>query len=134
MEILAGILSILQIAELAFNLKNHISKKEDADNIAQLFDNIGVLIEAVAQDLSNNNYPHSKCAEMSYLLSQFGTVLEKYSKQDVEKLQSCLQTAVQVERLFGELQTLTEQEKTKNISTLLSASGTFRAAATLAKL
>lgn len=134
MELLAGISCLLQIVNLVFDVKTKFRKDERSDEISVLLKNIGDTINTVAIELEKNLYPHQKCAEMEYYMRNLESAIkDKITDKEFTELQSKINQAVQVERLLGEMQGLSTEQRRYNLSKLYSISGTFIAAGELIK-
>lgn len=133
MEILTTIGSLLSVGESLFSLKDRFTSNKE--NIISWLKELADLVESVAHDLEAGIYPHSKCAQMEfYLLSLYDILKKHLEPQHSKKLFDLIQQAYQVEKLLGELNTLTSKEKEYNISVMLGAAGTFRGLADYLKL
>lgn len=134
MELLSGILSLLQIANLIFDVKSKFRKNDRTEEISALLKNIGDTINTVAMNLEKNLYPHQKCAEMEFYMRHLESAIkDKITDSEFNELQQNINQAVQVERLFGEMQSLSAEQRRYNLSKLYALSGTFIAAAELIK-
>lgn len=131
MEILSTITALCVIAEKAITVVTGLAKFFDKKPISNLLKDIGNLLHIVHEDLKNNVYPHQKCGELHFYLTNFKTVMSKYDKNFAEQLDASLNEAYQVERMFGQLSNCTEEEKALNLSKLEEAAGTFIAAGAL---
>lgn len=132
MEIIATIASLLKITEIVLSIRDKLKKN---DEVSYYLHNIGILIESVAVDLTNNNYPHSKCSQMNYYLDNLKFAVKKHlTEEQYLTLQMQLNEAYNVERMFGEYGTMNEELKQKNLNLLQSISGTFIATSETVKL
>lgn len=134
MELLAGILAFLQVAEIAVKIKNEWMNEstEVKKNLAELYNQIGDLMSEVTDDLQSNIYPHDKCARMAGLLHGFRTALTgKTDEATILRLENILDTASRVEQLLGQLNSCTIENKYQQILALRQAAGTFKAEAML---
>jgi len=129
MPILAGILVFLQIAQIVFSLKDKVLNKDEKSNVSGFLNGIGDLLENVATDLETGVYPHSKCMQMFELLNGLNkdALKGKLPKEEIDKLHDLIEKSYQVEQLFGEYNSLTDEEKTMNLTVLKTAAGTFAA-------
>ena len=137
MEILAVILAFLQVADIAMKVKSAITSdgQENKNKIADLFDEIGNLMSEVADDLTNNIYPHDKCAKMAGLLHKFKTALTgKLDDSDITRLEDVLDRASRVEQLFGDLNRCSPENKHQQLLILRQSAGTFNAEALLLRI
>lgn len=136
MEILTGILCLLQIANMVFNLRGKLEvSKEDKKLLGETIHNIGVLVDSVADDLEKNIYPHSKCYQMELYANEFKAIVKgKVSEQDMDKLVNLLNESLKVERLLGEMNNISLESKDKNIELLHMAASSFKTSAEILQL
>jgi hypothetical protein len=128
MEILTGILCLLQIADITFQIKNKINSQEEKQQVSTLLKSIGDLVESVAVDLEQNVYSHNKCAQMEHFMQNLYSCLkEKMPQEQVDKLVQLMQQSIQVEQLFGQMQQLNNEVKKENINRLRASAGSFTA-------
>jgi len=128
MEILTGIMCLLQISDMIFKLKDKISDREEKQRVGALLKDIGELVDSVATDLEQNVYSHNKCAQMEHHMQNLHSCLKgKMPQKQVDKLVQLMQQSVQVEQLFGQIQQLNEKSKLENINRLRHGAGNFTA-------
>ena len=130
MELLSTITAILVIADKAIELAQQLKFKSDKD-LSQLLKDMGKLLDEVHEELVAGNYPHQKCGQLHLYLENFKYVAVKHKLRLADQLDSVLTEAYQVERMFGQLSTCTEEEKKINLSKLEEAAGMFIAAGVL---
>lgn len=134
-EVLAGVLCFLNIVDTVFKIKDKINTKDDKEGASHFLNKIGDLLDSVADDLEVSIYPHNKCSEMWSYLKGFESIMEsKISVTERVILQNEISQAYQVEKLLGELNQLSPELRQKNIATIKSAAGSFRAASTIIRL
>jgi hypothetical protein len=128
MEILTGVMCLLQVADMIFKLKDKINNQEEKQAVSILLKNIGELVDSVAADLEQNVYSHNKCAQMEYHMQNLCSCLKgKISQEQVDRLVQLMQQSVQVEQLFGQIQQLNKKSKLENINRLRHGAGNFTA-------
>jgi hypothetical protein len=128
MEILTGILCLLQITEILFKVKEKINSQDEKQKVSNLLNGIGDLIDSVAVDLEQNVYSHNKCSQMEHFMHSLHNCLKgKITQEQVDKLVQLMQQSVQVEQLFGQMQQLDDVTKKENINQLRSSAGSFTA-------
>lgn len=126
MEILTGILCLLQITDIILQIKSKITSREEKQDISLLLKNIGDLVESVAEDLEQGIYSHNKCSQMEHFMYSLCNCLKgKIPQKEVDRLVGLMQQSVQVEQLFGQMQQLDEEGKKENINQLRSCAGSF---------
>lgn len=131
MELLSTITAICTIADKAISVVANLAKLFDKKPIATLLKDIGNLLITIHKDLSSDVYPHRHCGELYFFLNNLKEKVTKYDKNFAEQLDNSLHEAYQVERMFGQLSTCTEEEKKLNLSKLEEAAGIFIAAGAL---
>lgn len=135
MEILTGILCLLQIADIALKVKDKIVSREEKQSVSVLLKNIGELVDSVAADLEQNVYSHNKCAQMEHFMHNLYSSLKgKLDHGQVDQLAQLMQQSVQVEKLFSQMQQLDDETKKENINLLRSNAGSFTAMSQLVLL
>lgn len=127
MEILTAIACLLQIANMIFNLRDRLElTKEQKQALSELLNNIGSLINHVSLDLEKNIYPRDKCLQMEIYANELKNILNKKMKDDdIDKLSKLLDESIKVERLLGELNNLSFENRDKNLELLRMASSSF---------
>ena len=137
MELLTVSLAIFTIAEKVFNLRDKFSSKKENEStkLNSWLLSTGDLLSSVAKGLRENRYPHEKCSQLKYTLDHMSAALEPYFEdREIGEFYALIDSAFQVEKLFGEMQTLSAEEKEKNICLIENAVGKFYAAANFANL
>lgn len=132
MEILITALSILGIAEKILSLKEKFTKTNE---VHYFLSSTADCLKTVAEGLRDGVYPNEKCAQLNY---SYGKILEllkdRVDSKDFAELESQMKTAINVERLFGEIQDLSAELKEANIKKVEAAAGTFYSVASYVKL
>lgn len=135
MELLTAISALLAIVDSFFSVKDKFSAKPNKDNLAVWFKETADLVESVTVDLENKIYPHSKCAQMNFYLQNFYDIIKnELDKDRAEQVILDINEAYRVERLFGELNNISDLEKDKNLNALREIAGKFRALSDYIKL
>lgn len=136
MELLAAIAALLNIVDLGFKIHERASHKDNAEVISETLQNIGVLVNEVADELEGGNYPHDRCAQMQQYLSSLERIFisGKLREVEQEKLRTSLIDAVRIEALLGQLNGLSETQRAFNLNMLRSISGSYLALAQLVKV
>ena len=97
------------------------------DKIADYFSHLGQIIEDTSALLKKGQYPHGQCAELQMHAQQMvATIGDLIGNEKAQDYQNQVMQVWQIEKLFGELQTLTSDEKTDKFKTLDAAAGYFR--------
>lgn len=136
MEILTAILCFLQVANISFTMLDRFKPTDkDREVLSEILLQIGILLNSVVEDLENKMYPHGKCSEMEKYAQKLKFILQgKMSGEEISELSKMLNESLQVERLLGELNNLSEENKKKNIEMLQTAAGCFVAWGNMARL
>lgn len=135
MEILTGVLCLLNIVDMLFKVKERFHSKEELDKVSNFLHNIGMLLQEVASDLEQNRYPHEKCAVMhEYMISLKDVLHKKLDPVEVTRLQELIEESYRVEKLLGELNQLGADNRTVNLSIIRTAAGSFLGLSELVKL
>lgn len=136
MEIISGILGFLQIVNLIISLKEKIShSKEETTSLGNLLIDIGNLLFSVSEDLEKNIYPHGKCSQIEVYAQQLECLVKGYlDPKQLDILHEHLQSSLQIEKLLGQLNCLSAEEKLENLNTLKTASGKFVAFGEILKI
>lgn len=136
MELLAAIAALLNIVDLGFKVHERAtSTKEGAAVLSETLQKIGVLVNEVADDLQAGIYPHGQCAQLEQYLLNLDRMLtsRKIRETEQEKLRTWLQDAVRIEALLGQLNGLSETQRTFNLNMLRSISGSYTALSQIVK-
>lgn len=137
MDLLTVSLAIFTIAEKAFSLKDKLStrKEKNSENLSKWLQSTGDLLSSIARSLRENRYPHDKCSQLKHTLDQMSSSLEPYlDDREIGEFYSLIDSAYQIEKLFGEIQSLDSQEKERNIRSIEDSVGKFYAAANFVNL
>lgn len=135
MEILSGIACFLNIVNAIFTIKDKISAGKNKEDISQFLIDTGNLLNEVADEFEQNRYPHDKCSIMFEFMNGLKNALtDKMDEEQINTLQSLIEESYRVEQLFGQLNQLTNEEKSYNITTLRSTAGRFIGVGQLVKV
>lgn len=117
---------LIDIGLSFFNLANSINgdrKKRVGEWIWEL----GDIIEHVAIDIENNEYPHMYCAKMQYMITAFPDMIKGLlEKEQISKLYQNLNDATNIERLFFEIEPLRPLDKKLCLIQLKETAGTLK--------
>lgn len=135
MELLTTITSLLSAGDMFMSLRDRYRSRTNKDTLALWLIELADLIESVAEDLNQGRYPHSKCAQMQFYLAAFYDMIKnELSTEYKQKLFDLVDESYKVERLLGQLNNLTEQEKQINLNKMREAAGIFRGMSDYLKL
>ncbi len=117
-------------------LAGELSKAEERrrERVAAWIQELGEIIEDVANKLELNDYPHNTCAQMEIMVDHFPLVVgDLVHKKKIETIQEILRSSSQIEALFGEAQNVDKEQRDDMINTLLRASGKLQGLASIIK-
>lgn len=136
MELLAGITALLSIVDLGFKIHERIADRKNPEFLSETLQKIGTLINEVADDLQTGIYPHGRCAQLEQYLRGVDAIFSagKLRETEKERMQTALIDAVRIEALLGQLNSLTDEQKSFNLNMLRSISGSYIALSQLVKL
>lgn len=135
MEVLSTISALLGVSDIFMSLRDRFKNRDNKDDIIIWFKELADLLEQVAHDLQQKIYPHSKCSQLQFYLNVFYDMIKiDLSQEHKDNLFQLINEAYQVERLLGQLNTLTDVEKQQNLNKMLEAAGVFRAISDFIKL
>lgn len=135
MSILSGILCFLEIADLAFKVKEKFTSKPDKEKYAVFLHLVGELLLDVSNHLEEGRYPHDKCQEMWHYLQELRSAMKSVlTDEQASHLVSQITEAHRVEQLFGQMGTLSMEEKGEQLQAIRSAAGSFIAVSNLLRV
>lgn len=102
----------------------------DADRkraVGEWTHNLGVLIEAAADDIEREIFPHTTCAKMSYMVAAFPGMMDGlFDDSKIADLHSKLVGASNIEGLFHELvERMDQKDRQSYINKLRQTAGTM---------
>lgn len=133
---LAVFTSIVGVIKEIVGISDVFSKAEERkrERIAAWLQELGELIQDVADKIELNDYPHNTCAQMEIMVEHFPLIVEDIlPKEKIEELTENLKSVCCVEQLFGELNNIDKEEKDNSIILLLHASGRLQGLASIIK-
>lgn len=132
---LEGILCFLEIADLAFKVKEKFTSKPDKEKYAVFLHLVGELLLDVSNHLEEGSYPHDKCQEMWHYLQELRAVMKPIlTDEQANHLVAQITEAHRVEQLFGQMGALNHQEKGEQLQAIRSAAGSFIAVSNLLRV
>jgi HEPN domain-containing protein len=135
MEFLSVIAALIGISQGVMSLRDSLKGDTNREHFSEWLSKISVAIKEAADTLKRGDYPHTQCSHMLYCLKHTHHAMEKYMKaEQAAELYEMIREAHQVERLCGELNSLPDSEREKNIAKLYEVSGAFQAAADYVKV
>jgi hypothetical protein len=125
-ETLEAIGILISIGSSIKELKDKFFNSKRRKEIAEWTYDLGSIVEDIAIHLNKNEYPHQTCARMAYIADIFSEVVgDAITSREEELLKQLLQSAINIERTFGEYSSLEGFDKTSYIQELYSISGSI---------
>lgn len=132
---LEGILCFLEIADLAFKVKEKFTSKPDKEKYAVFLHLVGELLLDVSNHLAEGRYPHNKCQEMWHYLQELRAAMKPVMEDSqIKHLEEQITKSYRVEQLFGQMGALNQQEKAEQLQAIRSAAGSFIAVSNLLRV
>lgn len=128
--------AIIAALRSVLGLASDFAKADDArrEKVAAWMQEVGEIVNFVADKIELNEFPHQACGAMSIMVDKFPIIVgDIIPKNEVVDLQSKLRSAVEIERLFGELHQLDKAERDEHINTLLNLSGQLKGMSSVIK-
>lgn len=120
---------IVDIGISLFNVTKSLTGKEKRENVGHWMKDLGILVEEIARQLEQGQYPHSSCAKMSYMVDHFKDVMSDHlDDKELNDLHEMLHQAKNIERLYAEVNQLPERDRIEKIIALKEIGGTLQAA------
>lgn len=124
--------TIWEVGKGIFGVRNELQKaqRDRRDRLANYFSDLANLIESVAASLRIRQYPHGSCAQLHTLAELMSETLKDLVDQvKADEYQKKLLQIWEIEKLFGEIQGMSEEKVGKRLTELDEAAGFFRATA-----
>lgn len=130
MELLSIVASLVAIAQGMVALRDKFRTDPKRAQFADWLGNTARVLAEVADALARGEYPHAQCGHMQECLENSYILIKKYmTPERAEHIHNLMQESYQVERLFGELNQLSETERARNINKIREISGIIQSAA-----
>lgn len=129
--------TILSVGQKLFGLRNELAKAQQArkEQVATFLAEIAQTIEEASASLKQNIYPHGKCQELFTHSQLMETAIgDLVGQKRAGDLGNQLKEVWQIEQLFGELSSNTNEERMSRLSVLDQAAGLFRATAAFVRV
>ena len=115
---------LINIGSSIKDIRKKLFNSERTKEISKWLYDIGFNIENIALDLNDGEYPHQTCARMAYTADNFSSVIgDALGEKEESNLQELLNSAVNIERTYGEYINLESEDKISYIQELYSISG-----------
>lgn len=122
--------TILEVARGLFGFRADIAKanRERRDRVADYFSEVADLLDSTSASLKQRTYPSGSCSQLGHLADQMDQSLAGLVPEpDLLRFQSELRRVHEIEQLFSELSSLSDQAAAIRLKDLDEASGMFRA-------
>jgi len=126
--------AVIRGVNCVLGLAGELSKAEERkrERVAAWIQELGEIIQDVADKLEINEYPHNTCAQMEIMIEHFPLVVgDLVHDTKIETIQTALKDSTKIEALFGEAQNADKEQRDDMINTLLRASGKLQGLATI---
>jgi hypothetical protein len=128
--------AVIRGVECVLGLAGEFSKANERkkERVAAWLQELGEIIQTVADQLEYGEYPHKTCAQMEVMIQHFAPVADGLldpSKADT--IHNILKDSTRIEELFGEAQNVDKEQRDDMINTLLRASGKLQGLASVIK-
>ncbi len=128
--------TIIEAIQGVVGIANELSQADDRkrERVAAWLQQLGELIQDIADNLELNDYPHNTCAQMEIMVDHFPLIVDDLIEEEkLKTITEMLKSCTQIEQLFGEMSTLKKKERDKMIVQLLHASGKLQGLASIIK-
>lgn len=129
--------TILAVGQKLFGLKIELSKARLArkQQVAEFLASLAQTIEDASASLRQGIYPHGKCEELFMHSQQMGAAIgDLIGQAQADDLGTRLKEVWEIEQLYGELGSQSQQERDRRLDTLDQAAGLFRATAAFVRV
>lgn len=133
---LAVFTGIVGVIKELLGIADAFSQADDRkrERVAAWLQQLGELIQDIADKLELNDYPHNTCAQMEIMVDHFPLIVDDLIEEEkLKTITEMLKSCTQIEQLFGEMSTLKKKERDKMIVQLLHASGKLQGLASIIK-
>ena len=115
---------LINIGSSIKDIRKKLFNSERTKEISKWLYDIGSNIENIASELDKGEYPHQTCSRMEYTADNFLSVVgDALGEKEENNLQELLNSAVNIERTYGEYINLEREDKISYIQELYSISG-----------
>jgi len=128
--------AVIRGVNCILGLAGELSQAEERrrDRVAAWIQELGEIIQDVADKLELNDYPHNTCAQMEIMVEHFPLIVgDLVHETKIETIQETLRLSTKIETLFGEAQNVDKEQRDDMINTLLRASGKLQGLASIIK-
>jgi hypothetical protein len=128
--------AVIQSVNCVLGLASEFSKAEERkrERVAAWLQELGELIQDIADKIELNDYPHNTCAQMEIMVDHFPLIVDDLIHPDkLKTITEMHRACTQIEQLFGEVNNVKKKERDKMIVKLLNASGKLQGLASIIK-
>lgn len=126
--------AVIQSINCVLGLAGELSKAEERrrERVSAWLQELGELIQDIADKIELNDYPHNTCAQMEIMVDHFPLIVDDLiHPEKLKTITKMLRACAQIEQLFGEMSSVNKKERDKMIITLLNASGKLQGLASI---
>lgn len=125
MDFLGAIVGLSKLAESFHGLWSK-AKGRDAKSLCLWLGACGRVMGEISQQLHAGVYPHAQCAHLQYMLENSVECADRYlTANERQTFLELIQSACNVEGLFGQLQGLSSEKRQHNLNEFDRIRGTF---------
>lgn len=128
--------ALIQGVNCVLGLAGELSKAEERrrERVASWLQELGELIQDIADKIELNDFPHNTCAQMEIMVDHFPLIVDDLlNPKKLQKITEILKACTQIEQLFGEMSAVKKKQRDKMIVQLLHASGQLQGLASVIK-
>lgn len=128
--------ALIQGVNCVLGLAGELSKAEERrrERVASWLQELGELIQDIADKIEVNDFPHNTCAQMEIMVDHFPLIVDDLlNPKKLQKITEMLKACTQIEQLFGEMSAVKKKQRDKMIVQLLHASGQLQGLASVIK-
>lgn len=128
--------ALIQGVNCVLGLAGELSKAEERrrDRVAAWLQELGELIQDIADKIELNDYPHNTCAQMEIMIDHFPLIVDDLIHPiKLQTITEMLRACTHIEQLFGEMSAVKKKQRDKMIVQLLQASGKLQGLASIIK-
>lgn len=126
MEFLECLNILINIGSSLISIKNKLMNSERTKEISRWLFDIGLNIDNIASSLSRGEYPHQTCARMQHIAKVFSSVVgDAITEKEESQIQELLDSAINIEKTYGEYIQLGDEDKISYFQELYSISGSI---------
>jgi len=129
--------TVLAVGKSLFGLRMDLAKarQERKDTVAEYLAGIAQTLEDTGGALRQGQFPHGRCQELFvHGQNMTAAIGDLVGERRALELQAQLMEVWDIERLFGELSSADDDQRTRSLDTLDLAAGTFRATAAFVRV